>query len=37
MGYTVAALLKFIGRGDCVLLPLSAVFAAKTDAQMIMA
>jgi len=37
MGYTFAALLKFIGRGGCVLLPLSAVFVAKTNAQTIMA
>jgi hypothetical protein len=36
MGYTFAALFKFIGRGGCVLLPLSAVFAAKTNAQTIM-
>lgn len=35
--YIFAALLKFIGRGGCVLLPLSAVWASKTYAQMIMA
>lgn len=35
--YVFAALFKFIGRGGCVLLPLSAVFASKTNAQMILA
>ena len=34
--YVFAALFKFIGRGGCVLLPLSAVFASKTNAQMIL-
>ena len=35
--YAVSALLKFIGRGGFVLVPLSAVFVAKTNAQVLMA
>lgn len=36
VGYIASATLKFLGRGGCILIPLSAVFVSKTYAQMIL-
>jgi hypothetical protein len=35
--YVAAVMLKFLGRGGCVLVPVSAAFSARTSAQTIMA
>jgi hypothetical protein len=35
--YFISVLLKFLGRGGCVLIPLSAAFTTRTYAQMLMA
>ena len=36
IAYVLSVMLKFLGRGGCVLIPISAAFAAKTNAQVTM-